>query len=1409
MTSHSLTHRLPWQPRNSSGRRAIGALLASLLAIVVQSRPHADAAVVFSYNATTGQLPTAQGWSFLEVDTTGPLTGPSVGGAVTGTSAANSNLALELVEGVNTLHLRDTINETAFDLPTVYYPWTTGQQQQLLDNGLKFTLVAQVLTNTASNSNLRFGFNGTEFEIQNDNINADQTLSITNFGTTGIPLDGAFHTLTVLGQKNGTNFDFTISVDGGPASPLTPITNPAPAAIESTVYFGGLSSAGRNSDLLVRSAVMETLGVLPDQTATIVRTPGNPYGSLTLKNNAGPLTIAGYSVLSNGGALNPANWTSVDATSDLSGNGSVDPNDEWTTLTGPTQRDNLSEFEPDCDGATLTTGQSIALGNVWIQNPNEDVRVELLLTDGTIKTLNAVYSGNGGERFDFGDLDFDGDFDVTDFSGKFVATYGSSTATKSGAEKYQAGDFNSDGAVDLTDFLLYSNAYSAANPSLPALDGALLSVPEPAAGMMALLAACGVTLTRRRASNQPRLIGRHRSRRSNVLLALFAPIVVQLGASRSAQAATRIAHWKFDEAAAATTAVDAVGAAHNATKFGNATSGSAGVIGGAWNFGGTAGDYLSIATEPSSDALLTLGQTFSVTAWVNTSATTLASVFSISDDTEPSEEVLLRAAGDQGATGFGSADVNARVNGGFGIDSAEAVSVTHVNNAQWHFLSFAQNPTGWSLYVDGVLEDSGVAADGLAHAAAIGANVAHIGINKDNTAANSGYQWPMNGRIDDLVVWSDRLTTTEVQNLHLAGLNGVDAGTPFTAKLTLEVNESNGNVKLKNASGFGFEIDAYRIRSTGGSLTPGTWTTLDAQSYDANSWTRLDNQIAVASEGTFGDSSILMNAMTPLDLGALYDETKNLKDLVLEYHVVGTGVTTLYAGAVSYVTGGGLAADFNGDNDVDGADFLVWQRGLGVGTTKAQGDANGSGSVTGADLTIWRNTFGSVGATPSVQGVPEPAAFALLMLAAPFAVNSVRHNRRRRQVTLHGAILCVAVAAAASEARATVFVDRLYRFGDDAAEGASNTAVLGSGNGFGTTFDSANDPGPGDLQDLTVAGNPKYILVNDRPGATAGSLGAAFDGDGDYVFQNANFAVPSQVWDDPEYFTSYPLNYEGINVQGMQMWVKPDATRQNVRQDIVKNSGEHGISITASNHWGLVADVETPIDSGVPVAFGQWAHVMHVSGINNLQSGASMSGGALFVNGVIATAQIATYEYHNTQPMTFGGQQLEGSLSPAPTAPEHFFKGVIDDASVFLWGTNTSSFNYGTFSAGTDNAWIASQLVGIHAGDVNRDGVVSGDGSGPATSDDVRVLVDNWRYAQRWDGVALGDWNSRIRGDLNLDGIVDLKDAFTVRQGLIASGLGSLDLAQFAIPEPATGMLAAMFGVVGLGLRRRLAGSVG
>jgi hypothetical protein len=73
-------------------------------------------------------------------------------------------------------------------------------------------------------------------------------------------------------------------------------------------------------------------------------------------------------------------------------------------------------------------------------------------------------------------------------------------------------------------------------------------------------------------------------------------------------------------------------------------------------------------------------------------------------------------------------------------------------------------------------------------------------------------------------------------------------------------------------------------------------------------------------------------------------------------------------------------ADFDGDSDVDGEDFLIWQRGLGGAATPANGNANGDAAVNGADLAIWQAQFGPA-AVAAVGAVPEPAAATLFGLA--------------------------------------------------------------------------------------------------------------------------------------------------------------------------------------------------------------------------------------------------------------------------------------------------------------------------------------------------------------------------------------------------------------------------------------------
>lgn len=79
---------------------------------------------------------------------------------------------------------------------------------------------------------------------------------------------------------------------------------------------------------------------------------------------------------------------------------------------------------------------------------------------------------------------------------------------------------------------------------------------------------------------------------------------------------------------------------------------------------------------------------------------------------------------------------------------------------------------------------------------------------------------------------------------------------------------------------------------------------------------------------------------------------------------------------------GDADADFDGDGNVDGRDFLAWQRGLGItsGALPEQGDANGDGAVNADDLEFWSTQYGansnSYAAMEQTQGMQPPGFLA-------------------------------------------------------------------------------------------------------------------------------------------------------------------------------------------------------------------------------------------------------------------------------------------------------------------------------------------------------------------------------------------------------------------------------------------------
>jgi hypothetical protein len=217
-----------------------------------------------------------------------------------------------------------------------------------------------------------------------------------------------------------------------------------------------------------------------------------------------------------------------------------------------------------------------------------------------------------------------------------------------------------------------------------------------------------------------------------------------------------------------------------------------------------------------------------------------------------------------------------------------------------------------------------------------------------------------------------------------------------------EVNTTNGQVSLKNNTGQPIHLDYYEISSAANSLKSNTWTSLQDQNLAAfpagngtgNGWEEAGGVgPGILSESYLTGNSSMASGAPPVSLGQAYNTAVGAHDLVFKYAVVGQVA---------------LSADFDGDGDADGADFLIWQRGQGIasGATKAQGDATGDGAVNNLDLVAWKSQFGAAAfggagvlqtgfvryVTGSVAGVPEPSAVVLVGMGIAILAGMARKS---------------------------------------------------------------------------------------------------------------------------------------------------------------------------------------------------------------------------------------------------------------------------------------------------------------------------------------------------------------------------------------------------------------------------------
>jgi T5SS/PEP-CTERM-associated repeat protein/autotransporter-associated beta strand protein len=172
------------------------------------------------------------------------------------------------------------------------------------------------------------------------------------------------------------------------------------------------------------------------------------------------------------------------------------------------------------------------------------------------------------------------------------------------------------------------------------------------------------------------------------------------------------------------------------------------------------------------------------------------------------------------------------------------------------------------------------------------------------------------------------------------------------------------------------------------------------------------DQIDVAGELTLGGALAisLINGFNPtvgnsfdvLDWGSL-SGTFSIIDLPALPGSFAWDASQLYATGVLSITSTLLAADFDEDGDVDGADLTKWKTGFGTtaAATHMQGDANRDLDVDGADFLTWQRQLGSSASVGAATAVPEPAT-AVHMFLGLAAAGVLALRGRKLTVMAHG-----------------------------------------------------------------------------------------------------------------------------------------------------------------------------------------------------------------------------------------------------------------------------------------------------------------------------------------------------------------------------------------------------------------------